>query len=158
MIEGVGYVHSKGVRHSDLRLDQWLLDSETNARLSDFNASGYDECSRLDLPGEKALGIEGPSHFLPRDPCADNSVRSDLFALGSALYELEHGSAPYAGVDDEAIAKRYELQCFPSVSTMMLGQVISGAWAGRFASAAEMLEEGERTCGLRNTSVDWLRG
>jgi len=36
IIESVSFIH--GVRHSDLRLDQWLLDADLNARLSDFNA------------------------------------------------------------------------------------------------------------------------
>jgi len=101
MIEAVDFIHSKGVRHSDIRLDQWLLDSGKNARLSDFNSSGYDECPSLGLPGEKALGNEDPSDFMLRDPAEDSSVRSDLFPLGSALYELEHGRAPNAA-DDEA--------------------------------------------------------
>ena len=65
MIEGVVVVHGKGIRHSDIRLDQWILDSGLNARLSDFNASGYDEQPALGIPGTKALGNEGPSHFMP---------------------------------------------------------------------------------------------
>ena len=39
MIESIAYVHSKGVRHADIRLDQWLLDDAFNVRISDFNAS-----------------------------------------------------------------------------------------------------------------------
>lgn len=65
MVEGVEFVHGKGVRHSHIRLDQWLLDSGLNARLSDFNASGYDECHSLGLEGAKALGNENSSHFMP---------------------------------------------------------------------------------------------
>lgn len=70
MIEAVHFVHGKGVRHSDIRLGQWLLDSEMNARLSDFNASGYDECPTFGLSKQEALGHENPSHFMPRDPAA----------------------------------------------------------------------------------------
>ncbi|KAI7150527.1 hypothetical protein KC344_g159 [Hortaea werneckii] len=46
------------------------------------------------LPGQKAFRLEDPSHFMPRDSCEDNSVRSDLFALASALYGIEFGSLP----------------------------------------------------------------
>ena len=56
MIEGISYLHVKGVRHSDLRLDQWLLDVDFNARLIDFNGSGYDPCPNLGLEGSEAVG------------------------------------------------------------------------------------------------------
>nr|POF04438.1 isoform 2 of cbl-interacting serine/threonine-protein kinase 8 [Quercus suber] len=140
MIEAVQFIHSKGVRHSDLRLDQWLLDSGTNARLSDFNSSGYDECPAFGLNSEKALGNEDPSHFMPRDPSEDNTIRSDLFALGSALYEIEHGSAPFADAVDETITQRFALREFPAVSHLILGSIISGAWEGKFDTAVEMLQ------------------
>ncbi|PPJ53239.1 hypothetical protein CBER1_11889 [Cercospora berteroae] len=142
MVEAVQFVHSKGVRHSDIRLDQWLLDSEMNARLSDFNASGYDEYPAFGLHSEKALGIEDPSHYMPRDSSEDNSVRSDLFALGSALYEIERGSTPFADADDETITQRFALREFPMVSDLVLGCIISGSWTGEFDSAAEMLQMG----------------
>ena len=57
------FIYTMGVRHSDLRLDQWLLDADLNARLSDFNASGYDAKTALGLEGSKALGHEISSHF-----------------------------------------------------------------------------------------------
>ncbi|KAK5109080.1 hypothetical protein LTR62_007536 [Meristemomyces frigidus] len=143
MIDSVHYIHSKGVLHSDLRLEQWLLDPHLNARLGDFNSSGYDECPALDLPARKAVGIEDPSHFMPRDACGeDNSVRSDLFALGSALYEVEFGDRPFEGVDGETITRRFERGVFPAVEGFVLRDIILGAWEGGFQSGAEMLRRG----------------
>jgi hypothetical protein len=86
--------------------------------------------------------METASHFMPRDPDEDNSVRSDILALGSALYELEHGTAPYTGLDDEEITQRFAHGTFPPVSTMKLGPLISGAWEGTFSSVTELLERG----------------
>ncbi|RMY05458.1 hypothetical protein D0867_10017 [Hortaea werneckii] len=140
MIEGVQFIHSKGVRHSDLRLNQWLLDSRINARLSDFNSSGHDECPALVIQGQRALGVEDPSHFMPRDYCEDNSVRSDLFALGSAFYEIEYGSVPFADENDETITRRFACGEFPSVSDLTLGCIILASWRGEFDSATQMLE------------------
>ncbi|KAK4892062.1 hypothetical protein LTR27_009412 [Elasticomyces elasticus] len=140
MIEAVEYVHSKGVRHSDLRLEQWFLDSGMNARLSDFNASGYDAYPALDLPAESAVGLETASHFLPRNPDGDSTVRSDLFALGSALYELENGSSPFAGADEETITDRFARGEFPPISDLTLGRLVSGAWKSEFQSATAILE------------------
>ncbi|GAB1730087.1 hypothetical protein NU195Hw_g5155t1 [Hortaea werneckii] len=138
MIEGVQFIHSKGVRHSDIRLSQWLLDSQMNARLSDFNSSGHDECAALGLPGQKALGVEDPGHFMPRDYCEDNSIRSDLFALASALYEIECGSLPFSDENDEAITQRFARGEFPSVSDLTLGRIILSSWKGEFDSATKI--------------------
>ncbi|THW77460.1 kinase-like protein [Aureobasidium pullulans] len=148
MIEAVQWIHSKGVRHSDIRLEQWFLDSGLNARLGDFNTSGYDDNPTLGLQGAKALGVECASHFMPRDPCEDNTIQSDLFALGSALYELETGSAPFVGKEDETITSCFAQGDFPPISHLSLGSIISGCWRCDYVSATEVLCAGETSCGL----------
>ncbi|KAI7286929.1 hypothetical protein KC345_g917 [Hortaea werneckii] len=140
MIEGVQFIHSKGVRHSDIRLSQWLLGSRMNARLRDFNSSGFGECHALGIPSQKALEVEDARRFMPRDCCEDNSVRSDLFALGTALYEIECGNYPFADRDEETITHRFAQGNLPSVSDLTLGSIISGSWKGEFDSATAMLK------------------
>lgn len=140
MVEAVAFLHSKGVRHSDIKLSQWLLDSGMNARLSDFNACGYDQQTALDIPGLKALGYEKPSHFMPRDPSEDNTILTDLFALGSALYELEHGSSPFAEVDEEMITGYFSREQFPALSHLRLGDIIARLWRGQYHSATAILD------------------
>lgn len=87
IIEAVNLIHAHDIIHSDLALRQFFLDDNLNARLGDFNSA---QC-----PGHLALGYEKASHCLPRDYEAPNFVASDLFALGSTLYELSAGKAPY---------------------------------------------------------------
>ena len=147
MMEAVAFIHSKGVRHSDIKLSQWLLDKELNARLSDFNACGFDEQPGLDLDGIKALGYEQPSHFMPRDPERDNTIRSDLFALGSALYELERGRCPYTEVREDLITGYFATQHFPSLAGLSMGNIISGCWKGEFLSEEQMLQSGAELWG-----------
>jgi serine/threonine protein kinase len=137
MIEAVAFIHSKGVRHSDIKLSQWLLDKELNARLS-----------ALDLDGIKALGHEQPSHFMPRDPARDNTIRSDLFALGSALYELERGRCPYTEVREDLITGYFATQHFPSLVGLSMGSIIAACWKGEYTSAAQMLKAGSELWGV----------
>lgn len=148
MIEAVAFIHCRRVRHSNLRLKQWLLDSRMGARLSGFNSSGHDEQRRLDLGSSGAFGYEICSHFMPRSPDEDSSDRSDVFGLRSALYELEHGSSPYASASDEMVAEHYARGLFPSVSHLGMGSIIASAWRGEFESASEMLSAGEASCYL----------
>jgi len=120
MIEGVEYIHTMGVKHSDLRLEQWLLDDRLDARLSDFNASGYDSNVNLGLKGSEAMGAEDASHFLPRDVALDNTIESDLFALGSTLFELMTGKAPYDHLPRESIEDFFKEGVFPYVDGLFL--------------------------------------
>ncbi|KAI5245025.1 kinase-like protein [Aureobasidium subglaciale] len=148
IIEGVAKVHRNGIRHSDLRLDQWLVDEDLNARLCDFNASGYDANKRLDLPASKALGLESYSHYMPRDPELDNTDLSDLFALGSALYELEAGEKPFAGEEGEIITEHFEVGRYPEVDALSFGGITGKCWKGEFETALDLLHAGEKSCGL----------
>lgn len=140
MIESVAYIHSKKVRHSDIRLEQWLVDHDMNARLSDFNGSGFDDQPALALKGRMAQGLERSSHYLPRDPDEDNTVELDLFALGSALYELVTGHYPYEGLEDELIETYFQEEKFPPTEGLFLGSIIRGCWQQKFISAQDVLD------------------
>ena len=144
MIESVEYIHTMGVRHSDFRLDQWLLDERLNVQLCDFNASGYDSNAERGLIGSEAIGPENASHFLPRDCTYDSTVESDMFALGSTLFELMTGKAPYNDQPRETIEAFFRKGIFPSVKGLPLGEMIKGCWTKKFLSAKEVLKFGEK--------------
>ena len=160
IIEAVDIIHSSGVIHSDLALRQFFLDDSLDVRLGDFNASQY--------PGHSALGYEKAPHCLPRDYEAPNTTQSDLFAMGSTLYELVVGRVPYdelypteseskvilrendpAAVvsyferreqADEDIEALYTKQIFPDTSQIFGGELISSCWKGEFQSAKQALD------------------
>ncbi|KAM5470334.1 hypothetical protein MferCBS49748_002507 [Microsporum ferrugineum] len=134
------------VRQSQQRFHQWLLDGTFTARISDFNASGFDPQPGLGLDGKPALGLEKPSHYLPRDPKADSTVQSDLFALGSSLYELMAGRSPYEELDDESIGLLFEKECFPNTEGLLLGTTITRCRKREFLSAGDMLGYGIKRC------------
>lgn len=148
IIESAEYIHARGVRHSDFRLEQWLLDETLNVQLSDFNASGYDRNVEKGLEGSEAIGAETASHFLPRDYAYDNTVESDLFALGSTLFELITGKAPYDGQPRESIEAFFREGVFPSVEGLLLSEVITGCWTKKFLSAKEVLKFSEKAYGF----------
>ena len=132
IIEAVQYIHSRGVIHSDLCLRQYLLYEDGKARLSDFAAASYE--------GHEALGMENATHYMPRHPEQPNNVLSDLFALGSTLYELMTGTLPYSGKSDTEIESLYEQEKFPCIDGILCGDVILGCWRKKFNSASAVLE------------------
>ena len=63
----------------------------------------------------KLCGWRNTTHCLPRDGDASITKPSDIFALGSTLYEIIQGVTPYEGKLDEEVEKLYIEQIFPSV-------------------------------------------
>ena len=128
------FIHSKGIIHSDLAARQFLVDGSLHVRLSDFGFSSFGD-------GD-VLGFENPSHHLPRDVDGNmpSTVRSDLFALGSTLFEIITGKPPYEGKSDEEITQLYSDGSFPNVKGILCEHIIMGCWQGSFMSAAEVLE------------------
>jgi len=131
IIEAVQLIHTRGIIHSDLCLRQFLVYEDGLARLSDFAASGY--------KGHNALGVENASHYMPRDPEQPNSVESDLFALGSTLYELMAGKPPYHDKSDVEIESLYKQEEFPCIEDILCGELILRCWRREFKSADEVL-------------------
>ncbi|EEA23584.1 conserved hypothetical protein [Talaromyces marneffei ATCC 18224] len=123
MIESIAYIYSK---------DQWHVDRALNVRISYFNASGFDCQPSLGLEAKPAVGMENGSHCLPRDIEADSTVRSDLSALGSSLYELLASQSPYKRLSDKDIELLYRKEDIPCAKGLLLGDTIKGCWKEDF--------------------------
>lgn len=135
-IEAVAYIHSQGIIHRDLGARQLLLDANWNVRVIDFGGSSFN--------GHTGSGVENATHFLPRAPNAPSTVRTDLFALGSTLFEiLQGGRAPYTDREDREVLELFRSGVFPDFEGCgrPWGAVISRCWVGGFESAAEILSE-----------------
>ncbi|KAJ5139001.1 uncharacterized protein N7515_003849 [Penicillium bovifimosum] len=158
IIEAVVAIHQYGVIHSDLVLRQFFVDDGLNLHLGDFTASQY--------PGHPALGYEQATHCLPRDTEEPNTMMSDIFALGSTLFELVTGKVPFAELypvepkeiaqshdpaivrarlqrkddADREVGRRFQKRVFPAVTQIYGGDIILACWRGKFSSAKEVLQ------------------
>jgi len=80
--EAVALLHSYGIIHADIRPENRLLDETLGLRIIDLSGSSID--------GKPPLPLESTRFYLPRSrrdemPC---SVITDLFALGSSIYQI----------------------------------------------------------------------
>lgn len=135
-IEAVAFIHGKGVIHSDLSARQFLVDKRCSIRLSDFGGSS--------LQGSEAFVMENATHFLPRDEDAPNTVQSDLFALGSTVYEILLGRQPYEGKDDEEIQRLFSDKVFPILDVIRDHQwrmIVQKCWMCEYSCASDILED-----------------
>jgi serine/threonine protein kinase len=106
MARALGYIHSRGLLHLDLKPSNILLDCEEDGlwdrvtpRISDFGlALSNDDAGA----SEKSLaGVGGtPSYMAPEQATAPRGAvgaAADIYALGAILYELLTGRAPFQG-------------------------------------------------------------
>jgi serine/threonine protein kinase/WD40 repeat protein len=83
--EALEYAHGQGVLHRDIKPSNLLLDAQGNIWVTDFGLAKSDGSSDLTCPGDivGTLYYMAPERFRGRsDP------RSDLYSLGTTLYEL----------------------------------------------------------------------
>ncbi|KAJ5946403.1 kinase-like protein [Penicillium verhagenii] len=145
-IEAVIYIHGRHVIHSDLSARQLLVGKRLNIRLSDFGGSS--------LQGSAAIVMENTSHFLPRDEDSPNTVQSDLFALGSTMYEILLGKSPYDGIPEDEIQRLFATKSFPSLDNIQSPQwrcVILNCWSCKYHCASEIFDDIPLVSRLENT-------
>jgi serine/threonine protein kinase/WD40 repeat protein len=83
--EALEYAHRNGILHRDIKPSNLLLDTQGTVWVTDFGLAKTDESGDLTHPGDivGTLRFMAPERFQGRaDP------RSDVFSLGTTLYEL----------------------------------------------------------------------
>lgn len=126
MIESIVLILHNRVIHSDLRLEQWLVDQNWDVRPSDFNRSGYSNDNKLGLTGSEARYLECAAHCMPRGSSEHSMEQSDLFALASSLYELKNEEKPNDGSMDGDVERLYAAGALPDAGWCTFGRIIPG--------------------------------
>ena len=100
------FLHERGFLHRDLKPGNVLVDAGLEPKLLDFGLAlqeGGATEDRLSKPGEAAGTLE---YFSPEQARGEAALdaRSDVFALGTMLYELLTGWLPFRGrVSEETL-------------------------------------------------------
>jgi serine/threonine protein kinase len=133
-VEAVVLLHSNGIIHGDVKPENMVLDHSLGIRIIDLAGSS--------INGKPPLSLESTRFFLPRSmndemPC---SVTTDLFALGSSIYQIMTRKQPYEDLKNEEVEARYARKEFPSVNSIPFGDVIIRCWMCQFNSAQEVLD------------------
>ena len=101
VVEGLMYIHSRGVICADLKPSNLLMDACATLKLYDFG---------LSVPVEsagKGPGVGTPSYMAPElFQGGVQSFSSDLWSLGCVLYEMATGKPPFADATIKGLVER----------------------------------------------------
>src|SRR5262249_5239797 len=106
--EGLAAAHGAGLIHRDLKAENVIITPSGQAKILDFGLArpvgSWDEGSALTEHG----ALLGTCHAMSPEQAGGGEVdhRSDLFSLGSLLYQMLTGRAPFRGTSALDTLKR----------------------------------------------------
>ncbi len=144
--EGLDKAHRAGIVHRDIKPDNLLIDQDGRVKILDFGVAMFEE---PDSPSSDSSTV-GTVHYMSPEQARGDDVdtRSDLFSLGTILYEMLAGKRPFKGEHSAAI--EYSVlnedpeplsQLNPKVSPELeriVTKALSKDTESRYQSAAEL--------------------
>ncbi|MGD0675547.1 MAG: serine/threonine-protein kinase [Polyangiaceae bacterium] len=145
------YMHSRGIVHRDLKPDNVLLGDDGQVKLLDFGIAMDEAARRLTWFG-LSPPIGTPDYMAPEQIRGKRGdARTDVYALGTMLYEMVTGELPYAFGNMHALM-RAKLNEDPRPPREVMSDIdrsieeiilrsIDRSPRERYASAKEMLDD-----------------
>lgn len=97
LVEGVRYLHSQGVAHRDLKLENMLLDSHGTVKIGDFGSSHVFRANKYDS-FHKARGVCGSMPYIAPEEFTQDAYdarAADVWSLGIIYFVLNFESLPW---------------------------------------------------------------
>ncbi|KAJ5586998.1 uncharacterized protein N7459_002763 [Penicillium hispanicum] len=139
--EAVSYIHGKHVIHCDINLRNFLLDKNFDLLLADFQGMLKSADGKILLDG---LSRECSKSYLPRCHGDYACVKTDLFALGSAIYFVMTGREVFPELDslddDEEISSRFQNGLFP-IDNHLCYHITDKCWKQQYQSADDVVSD-----------------
>jgi eukaryotic-like serine/threonine-protein kinase len=151
LCEAMVYMHSEGVVHRDLKPENLLVTADGKVKLMDFGIALDESARRLTWTGLSTT-IGTPDYMAPEQISGRHGdARTDVYALGTMLFEMLTGNLPFAGSNVYAMMRakgsedpqppsRFVPEVDPHLEEIIL-RAIERLPRNRYQSAVEMLED-----------------
>jgi len=143
--EGLAYLHSKNVLHCDVSVGNLLLDQHLSIKLCDFQGRLLHASGDVALDGGVSEGIMSS---MPRSDRNHLDRKTDIFALGTALFFVITGQPPFPDLDavdsEDEVQIRFKRHEFPPLENLPGGDVIRNCWTGKYDEAIETIVDLQR--------------
>ncbi|MCP5046154.1 MAG: serine/threonine protein kinase [bacterium] len=118
ILRGIGYAHSKGVIHRDIKSSNIYLTTEHSAKVGDFGIAKVDDIDGLTRVGT-TLG--SPVYSSPEQLMGKSvDARTDIYSLGITLYEMITGALPFKKTGGSAYAEvKQTVEIIPPVPSSL---------------------------------------
>lgn len=155
LLDALEVVHEQGIVHGDLQPQNVLLARSGSVKLDNFFAAAERSDPKAAQLVEGRQGFSPPAYMSPEQVLGETlDARSDLFTLGTLLFEMITGKRPFDAEDSRTTAQRvrreappmltrYVADVKPSVERLIT-RALSKFPADRFANAAEMQKVAEQ--------------
>ena len=149
--EALVYMHGQGVVHRDLKPENVLVTAEGKIKLMDFGIALDESARRLTWSGLSTT-IGTPDYMAPEQVSGRHGdPRTDIYALGTMLYEMLTGNLPFEGSnvysmmrakssEDPQPPSRFLAELDPHLEEIIL-HAIERVPRNRYAGASEMLAD-----------------
>jgi serine/threonine protein kinase len=107
IIEGVGYLHSKGIIHRDLKPDNILVNPDSNIKINDFDLARFISYTKPMSRGVTTIYYRPPEIFFGD---VNYTFAVDMWGLGCILAEMILREPLFKGKNEiEVVCKIFEI-------------------------------------------------
>jgi len=161
----IAHAHAQGIVHRDLKPHNVLIDGNGDAFVVDFGLARDASAAQTNTMSGELLGT--PAYMSPEQARGDTQgigERTDVWALGTLLYEMLTGKAPYSGMplhetirailNDDAPSLRRVDKRVPQDLDLICSHALQKRPEDRYAGALAFGEDVERFQDGRGVMVE----
>ncbi|PVH71959.1 kinase-like protein [Cadophora sp. DSE1049] len=130
----IAHMHSKNIIHCDISCRNLLLFPDWRVKVGDFGSVRDGNPSENNIVEEIRYELPLRGRVFEDRPY----IKRELFALGSAIYEIMAWKMPFEELGTDDVEKKYAAEEFPDVTCVLAGDIIRDCWDEKFETAKDI--------------------